>query len=156
MKPFLTFISFFVFIFFSESLFAQSKTTKYTYDALGRLTFVNDSVNGNRDYDYDKAGNRLLVTTGLATDSAAEPGLLSAPTNLSSSLIADCAWRVTWNAVPGATRYLVMDTNNASQSVTTTTAYVTCPSGNSTANRPKSVQACDVNNACSSKAIFSN
>lgn len=141
-------------IFFSHSVFAQSKTTKYTYDALGRLTFVTDSVNGNRDYDYDKAGNRLLVTTGLATDSAAEPGLLSAPTNLYRNLIADCAWRATWNAVPGATRYLVIDTNGASQSVTDTTAYVNCPNGNSNANLPKSVQACDVNNACSSKANF--
>lgn len=51
-----------------------ANTLTYTYDALGRLTFVNDPTNGNRDYDYDKAGNRLLVSVGTANDAAAEPG----------------------------------------------------------------------------------
>lgn len=51
-----------------------SNTITYAYDALGRLTFVSDPVNGNRDYDYDKAGNRLNVATGTASDSASEPG----------------------------------------------------------------------------------
>ena len=55
-----------------------ANTITYTYDALGRLTFVSDPANGNRDYDYDKAGNRLLVSVGTASDSAAEPG--SGPT----------------------------------------------------------------------------
>jgi len=55
-----------------------SNTISYTYDALGRLTFVSDPANGNRDYDYDKAGNRLLMSVGTANDSAAEPG--SGPT----------------------------------------------------------------------------
>jgi YD repeat-containing protein len=58
-----------------------SNTITYTYDALGRLTFVSDPANGNRDYDYDKAGNRLLVSVGTASDSAAEPG--SGPTYIS-------------------------------------------------------------------------
>ena len=55
-------------------------TIIYTYDALGRLTFVSDPSNGNRDFDYDKAGNRLLVSVGTANDAAAEPG--SGPTNV--------------------------------------------------------------------------
>ena len=46
----------------------QSKTIRYTYDALGRLTFVEDSQNGNRDYDYDAAGNRTQVATGVSSD----------------------------------------------------------------------------------------
>lgn len=46
----------------------QSKTTRYTYDALGRLTFVEDSQNGNRDYDYDAAGNRTNVAAGVSSD----------------------------------------------------------------------------------------
>lgn len=46
----------------------QSKTTRYTYDALGRLTFVEDPQNGNRDYDYDAAGNRTNVVTGVNSD----------------------------------------------------------------------------------------
>jgi len=133
---------------------AVTKITNYTYDGLGRLTFVNDSVNGNRDYDYDKAGNRVLVTTGVATDAASEPAPISAPTNLVKSHIADCAWRATWSVVSGAASYLVIDTNGVSQSVATTTAYVNCPTGNPNGNSPKSVQACDAYNACSSKANF--
>ena len=38
----------------------------YTYDALGRLTYVKDNINGNRDYDYDAAGNRTEITKGRA------------------------------------------------------------------------------------------
>lgn len=41
----------------------------FTYDALGRLTFVNDSRAGmNRDYDYDAAGNRTNVSVGTSSD----------------------------------------------------------------------------------------
>lgn len=39
----------------------HSQTLKYTYDELGRLTFVEDDKNGNRDYKYDAAGNRVMV-----------------------------------------------------------------------------------------------
>lgn len=139
----------------SSGVYAQAKTTTYTYDALGRLTFVADSVNGNRDYDYDKAGNRLLVSTNTATDTAAEPNTtLPAPTGLYKSLIANCAWRATWNAVPGAAKYLVKDTTGGSLYVTTTFADIGCPSNNSSANMPKSVQACDANNVCGITANY--
>jgi YD repeat-containing protein len=57
-----------------------SNTITYAYDALGRLTFVSDPANGNRDYDYDKAGNRLLMSVATASDSTAEPG--SGPTSI--------------------------------------------------------------------------
>lgn len=138
------------------SIQAQTKTSTYTYDALGRLTFVADSVNGNRDYDYDKAGNRLLVTTNIANDSSAEPGPLTlpAPTNLYKSLIANCAWRATWDPVSGAAKYLVRDTSGVTVYVTTTYADIGCPSNNSSANMPKSVQACDANNICGTKAEY--
>ena len=56
-----------------NSTTASSWNYAYKYDALGRLTFVSDPANGNRDYDYDKAGNRLLMSVGTADDGAAEP-----------------------------------------------------------------------------------
>lgn len=134
----------------------QSKTTRYTYDALGRLTFVEDSQNGNRDYDYDAAGNRLQVSTNTTNDATAEPGgsLLPAPTNLYKSLIYSCAWKVTWNSVTGAAKYVVVDTNGASQWVTIPEAVIACPVGNSSGNMPQSVQACNASNVCGPKANF--
>lgn len=129
-------------------------TITYTYDALGRLTFVTDSTNGNRDYDYDRAGNRLLVSTNVASDTTTEPAKLSAPTNLYKTLIYSCAWKATWNPVAGAARYLVKDTNGASQYVAVTEAVVACTVGNSSSNMPQSVQACDIGNICGTKANF--
>jgi len=100
---------------------AQAKTTIYTYDALGRLTYVQDSQNGNRDYDYDSAGNRLKVATGTASDAASEPGaanpqyvagddplarvIPARPSNLFRNYIADCTWRASWTLSDGATYY---------------------------------------------------
>ncbi|RYY02177.1 MAG: hypothetical protein EOO53_14170 [Gammaproteobacteria bacterium] len=143
----------------TPSLHAQTKTTGYTYDELGRLTFVTDSANGNRDYDYDKAGNRLLVSTNIATDATAEPApaYLPAPTNLYYSLAASCAWKATWNVVPGAAKYLVKDTSgtpSGTQYVTTNEAWIACPVGNSSGNKPKSVQACSASDVCGTKANF--
>lgn len=42
--------------------------TDYAYDALGRLQFVQDSVNGNRDFDYDSAGNRTTVSESVVSE----------------------------------------------------------------------------------------
>lgn len=151
-----TIYSFVLFLHFAFSSDVYAQTTNYTYDALGRLTFVTDPANGNRDYDYDKAGNRLLVSTNTASDAAAEPGpnILPAPTNLYKSLIASCAWKATWSPVAGAAKYVVKDSNGVNQSVTVTEAYVTCPVGNSSGNMPKSVRACDASNVCGTTANF--
>lgn len=139
----------------SSSSSVAPKVIRYTYDALGRLTFVEDAQNGNRDYDYDAAGNRLLVSTSVASDTTAEPNFLfPAPTGLGRSLLSDCVWRASWDAVSGAVKYLVKDTNGGSQYVTTTVAYVECPRGNSAANRPLSVSACTANNVCGYSANF--
>jgi YD repeat-containing protein len=134
----------------------HAATVNYQYDALGRLTFVEDAANGNRDYDYDKAGNRLLVSTNTTNDTAAEPGAASlpAPTGLSKSQIADCAWRASWNAVSGAAKYLVKDTSGGSVYVTATFADISCPAHNPSGNMPKSVQACDASNVCGIKANY--
>ncbi len=149
-------ITLLLYFIFLPGVYAQTKTTNYTYDALGRLTFVADSANGNRDYDYDKAGNRLLVSTNTASDVVAEPGsaILPAPTNLYKSLIASCAWKATWSPVAGAAKYVVKDSNGVNQSVTVTEAYVACPVGNSSGNMPKSVRACDASNVCGTTANF--
>ncbi len=148
--------SFILFLPFAFSSDVYAQTTNYTYDALGRLTFVADPANGNRDYDYDKAGNRLLVSTNTASDAAAEPGpsTLPAPTNLYKSLIASCAWKATWSSVTGAAKYVVKDSNGVNQTVTVTEAYVSCPVGNSSGNMPKSVRACDASNVCGATANF--
>lgn len=106
-----------LYFIFSPSIFAQTKTTTYTYDALGRLTFVTDPANGNRDYDYDKAGNRLLVSANSANDAATEPEVgvpLPAPVILPNQgcfQVAPGAYRGTWSAVTGAARYLYRTQN---------------------------------------------
>ncbi|MER2491535.1 hypothetical protein [Catenovulum sediminis] len=43
---------------------------RYTYDALGRLTFLTDNINGNKDYDMDAAGNRIRVQNGVDDDAS--------------------------------------------------------------------------------------
>jgi YD repeat-containing protein len=97
---------------------AQSKTTNYKYDALGRLTYVEDPVNGNRDYDYDAAGNRRVVATGTATDSAIEPGGSGPfgpppkPGSLTSQYMYDCAWAAAWGPADTATSFIFKSTQN--------------------------------------------
>ena len=134
----------------------QSKTLTYSYDELGRLTFVTDPANGNRDYDYDNAGNRVRVATNTLNDSASEPQvvILPAPTNLQYSLIASCAWKATWTLVSGAAKYRVVDTSGAAQFVTANEVVVQCPVGNSSGNKPSRVQACTVSNVCGTDAYF--
>jgi hypothetical protein len=142
-----------------------AKTTKYKYDALGRLTYVEDGVNGNRDYDYDKAGNRRNVAVGTANDGASEPGPLppppppppptvpAAPTGLGMTHVADCAWSGYWSASGGATSYIVRDTNGTEQTVPGTSATVSCPIGDPQSNKPRWVKACS-SAGCSAQASF--
>ena len=53
-----------VLLMFGAPLLAQSSTTTYTYDALGRLKRVEGSADGSVvTYDYDAAGNRTLTTS---------------------------------------------------------------------------------------------
>lgn len=51
-------------LFNSSSSLAASKTLKYKYDALGRVVKVEDSINKDRTYEYDDAGNRKKVIIG--------------------------------------------------------------------------------------------
>ncbi len=105
-----------------------ANTIKYTYDVLGRLTYVNDTLNGNRDYDYDKAGNRRLVSVGTATDSSAEPSgtppaqptasvppqpgsttIPAAPTGLVANQNSQCSWKASWVGTVGTLTYNFRD-----------------------------------------------
>lgn len=52
------------------------ETTKYTYDALGRLVSskTTGSQNVTTDIKYDPAGNRTNYTVAGATNSSGDPG----------------------------------------------------------------------------------
>ena len=137
---------------------SQAKTTGYTYDSLGRLTFVEDPVNGNRDYDYDKVGDRLNVAVRAVDDLGSKPKTPTLPTGLSSNHAGDCYHRASWNAsvseAPGL-YYSVRETGGATQITTLTRVTVQCPTGKPEYNKPRSVQACnDV--GCSGEANFIN
>jgi YD repeat-containing protein len=129
---------------------AGAATITYKYDALGRVTFVTDTVNGNRDYDYDKAGNRLLVTTGGASDTTNEPGIAIplAPSSATTTLVSFCNWRADWSSVTGATRY---DTIDSAGTIRSTTGLFmslawssNCPNGNPNNLKFVWVKACNI------------
>lgn len=146
-----------------------AKTTNYTYDELGRLTFVEDSQNGNRDYDYDKLGNRLNVAVGTASDAASVPPPLAVPANRTKSQNANCSWMVTWTHLPGAISYTIENTQNqnytvslsnsnppgisASISGNTVTVYMSCPYNQPASNEPARVRACSPD-SCSAYGAF--
>jgi YD repeat-containing protein len=88
--------------FSSKARIETSKVLGYEYDALGRLTFTKDSVNGNRDYDYDAAGNRLLVRTGVASDDAAEPVDPASLLTITGTTIGTCCSQGVYKAQPRA------------------------------------------------------
>jgi hypothetical protein len=135
------------FLLFALALNVKAQTQTYTYDALGRITFVNDSVNGNLDYDYDKAGNRLLVSNATATDQTAEPGGPPAPTGLTIAgpFSQSGGYTATWNASAGATYYLVLLSTGSSLNISGTSV--------NNQSRPNSVRACN-SIACSSQVNF--
>jgi YD repeat-containing protein len=127
-KNYLRLLKYFVFFLSILGLSVQAQTLKYTYDALGRVTFVEDATNGNRDYDYDNAGNRLLVSINTANDDVAkpaEPGVPAAPTGLTVrgpfSPTGD-GYNFSWNPVAGATSYEGQLKGGAPFSTTTQTS----------------------------------
>jgi YD repeat-containing protein len=126
-----TLISILLMFFFSITSMAQNSTgpkaLRYQYDALGRLTFTEDTVNGNRDFDYDAAGNRLFVTTGTPSDGAAGPSVPAAPKGLISKgpFSPTGGYHMTWNSVPTAIRYEVKIRGGTP--FTTTNTYADSP-----------------------------
>jgi YD repeat-containing protein len=83
----------------------------YEYDALGRLQFVEDSVNSSRDYDYDAAGNRTAVAEGVESEDEdpIEPERPPAPTGLTlqGPFSQAGGYSASWNSVAEADRYVV-------------------------------------------------
>lgn len=47
---------------------STNSTIGYRYDGLGRVVCVIDGNNGNRNFDYDDAGNRSSVSIGVCND----------------------------------------------------------------------------------------
>ncbi len=97
----------------SAGAFAASQTLYYTYDELGRVTYVEDSVNGDHDYDYDNAGNRTVMAVGVSSDSeveGADPQALTAPKNLDLNGPLSPfggGYNFSWASVENATHYQV-------------------------------------------------
>jgi hypothetical protein len=134
-------------LLFALGLNVNAQTQTYTYDALGRVTFVNDSVNGNLDYDYDKAGNRLLVSNATATDATAEPGGPPPPTGLSISgpFSQSGGYTARWVGSTGTTYYEVLLSTGSSLNVNAQSI--------SNQYRPTWVKACNAI-TCSGKVYF--
>jgi YD repeat-containing protein len=148
-------------LLWTADIAAQSKTTNYKYDALGRLTYVEDPVNGNRDYDYDAAGNRRVVATSTASDAAVEPGSggpfapPQKPAGLTSQYMYDCAWAAGWQVPATTTSLIFKSTQNSSQTLPASQVNTTvfCESGMPSSNKPNWIQACN-SLGCSEKAYF--
>jgi hypothetical protein len=140
-----------VFLQFFSPLFAwaASNTITYTYDSLGRLTFLQDPLNGNRDYDYDYAGNRLQVKVGTASDASSEPAGLLPPSNRSCYSVAPNVFGASWSAAPGASYYNVKTTAGAIKRVTG--LYVSIDGDQKPCDW---IQSCDINDVCSATANF--
>ena len=109
--------------------------TLYHYDALGRLQFVNDTVNGNRDFDYDSAGNRTAVAEGVLSEDEDPIGdgpvpdpepQFGAPTglNLAGPFSQAGGYTASWGSVPYADNYVV-GMEDGSQVETTSTSIGT-------------------------------
>lgn len=145
-------LTFLIVLSFSTGLYAAPQTLDYTYDALGRLTFVEDNVNGNRDYDYDAVGNRCAVSVGGSNDTATDcdSAGASAPTKPSGLRLTGPfsqvgGYTASWQAVSGATHYEVRFQNGGKQTVTTLSI--------SSTPRPHSVSAINAN-GISPRAYF--
>jgi|GEM_PF-1840882 len=123
-------------------------TFSYSYDSLGRLTLVQDPVNGNRDYDYDKAGNRTEMSVGNEYDTPLFNPPAS-PTGLSCSQIAPNVYRASWNSVSGASYYLARS-NATSNAEVSTSSTSTVFSGSTC----KWVRSCNSLKQCSAKNYF--
>jgi YD repeat-containing protein len=81
---------------------AAAQSVTYTYDALGRLRAVTDSINSNRNYDYDPAGNRVAVSVGDAPPpppNSGDPNCEMTVNYMGGPITAECpnlSWLTGW------------------------------------------------------------
>ena len=134
---------------------AATQTIDYTYDVLGRVTFVNDSVNGNRDYDYDAAGNRKRVDVGNSLDSDNKPVPPPKPINLFvfPGPLVGGTYESNWDPVTGASYYL-LTTANTSTPFEIPASDVVKPFRIPRPGLPSFVQACNNDVGCGAGATF--
>ncbi len=128
-----------------------------TWTGLGNvLTVVVTGLNQLTTYTFevrarDGSGNVGASRSGSITTTQAPP---AKPTGLWYSPNYDC-WRAGWNPVNGAAYYKWDGTGSgAAQTTTSTTVYLSCPSGNPNGNRPEWVQTCNSANVCGERAYF--
>jgi YD repeat-containing protein len=76
----------------TPSVWAQSTTTTYTYDEIGRLKTVVRSNGTSAAYDLDAAGNRRALTIGVDTTAP------TVPTGLSGSAASPTLINLNWTA----------------------------------------------------------
>lgn len=130
---------------------AQSQTTNYSYDALGRLILVEDSQNGDREFKYDPAGNRTQVIVANQTGA----GVPAKPAGLSATLVHERfrIYQMEWNSVGGATHYILTLDSSPPREVTLTATTASTMSHVQTGSRGDYVRACDTS-GCSEPSYF--
>ncbi len=125
----------------------QYRRTGIDWVALGNVQSVSLSgLSSGATYTFevrasDGAGNWGPSASSSFT-TASVPGT---PTGLVALFITECAWKATWNPTPNATYYRFRSWSNTSPEWTvngTETTY-NCPWGQSQANRPRWVKACN-------------
>ena len=86
---------------------ARGATTTYTYDALGRLSTIQNSDGKNVVYTFDPAGNRIQVASGGAPG---VPASIAVPASSSTG-----SFTISWGAASGTvTGYQLMQATSAS------------------------------------------
>ncbi|HOY23168.1 MAG TPA: chitobiase/beta-hexosaminidase C-terminal domain-containing protein, partial [Cellvibrio sp.] len=126
---------------------AASSSPVFLTGLTASTTYAVDVRAKNTMGDYSTLSSGSLTTIMFT---------LPPPTNPVRTIANSCQWRATWDAVAGAQKYEVQDTNSYWQTVYTNEAYVDyCSYGNSSGNMPSRVRAC-TNTFCGNPANFTN
>lgn len=142
---------------FKRSIGAKPRDT----GLMETITYPNDFTI-NVEYPYKVTTNTgfqlkyIYVDDSSASSSSAGNLFPDQPTNLTSRLVADCAYTATWSApTTGATisYYEFRDSSGVQVQTVDLSRGVTCTRGLPDSNKPLWVRACNVN-GCSPKTYF--